>query len=197
MNSSQIIGWFIVAAFYASYYAKMLLQRHKGIKTDQMARGNKPKKTVKIEIFLKTVTYLIAVVQVLSLLFVNKLPIILTVNWIRFLGVGISLLGIIVFVLAMVTMKDSWRAGIDLTQKTAMITNGIYQYSRNPAFVGFDLFYIGFALLFSNILVLISSSMAITLLHLQILEEEKFLSIVYGEAYLEYKKKTCRYVSLF
>lgn len=48
-------------------------------------------------------------------------------------------------------MRDSWRAGIDRTQKTKIINTGIYRYSRNPAFVGFDLLYIGMRLAFSNI----------------------------------------------
>ena len=32
------------------------------------------------------------------------------------------------------------------------------------------------------------------MLHLQILEEERFLPMAFGEAYLAYQKKTCRYL---
>lgn len=117
----------------------------------------------------------------------------MTGDLIRYIGVFISIAGIIVFIFAMSTMKDSWRAGIDNEQKTRLITSGIYQYSRNPAFVGFDLFYIGFTFMFSNVFVIIISFVAVIMFHLQILEEEKFLTAVFGETYLEYKKGVRRY----
>ena len=43
-------------------------------------------------------------------------------------------------------MRDFWRAGISETDKTELVTEGIYQISRNPAFLGFDLLYIGILL---------------------------------------------------
>ena len=43
-------------------------------------------------------------------------------------------------------MRDFWRAGIPETDKTELVTEGIYQISRNPAFLGFDLLYIGILL---------------------------------------------------
>lgn len=45
-------------------------------------------------------------------------------------------------------MKDSWRAGIAENDKTEIVTSGIYQISRNPAFLGFDCVYIGLMLMF-------------------------------------------------
>ncbi len=52
---------------------------------------------------------------------------------------------------------------------------GIYNYSRNPAFLGFDLVYIGILLMFFNPVLLVISVFAMVMLHLQILREEKFL----------------------
>lgn len=90
-------------------------------------------------------------------------------------------------------MSDSWRAGIDNTQKTKMINTGIYKYSRNPAFLGFDLLYIGIGLVFPNKFNIIFTSFSTVLFHLQILEEEKYLPTVFGKEYLKYKEKTRRY----
>ncbi len=39
-----------------------------------------------------------------------------------------------------------WRAGVSEKEKTELVTAGIYRWSRNPAFLGFDLLYIGFLL---------------------------------------------------
>lgn len=43
-------------------------------------------------------------------------------------------------------MRDSWRAGISETDKTELVTGGIYQFSCNPAFFEFNLLYIGILL---------------------------------------------------
>lgn len=43
-------------------------------------------------------------------------------------------------------MRDSWSAGISETDKTELVTEGIYQFSRNPAFLEFNLLYIGILL---------------------------------------------------
>lgn len=189
----SIIGLIMIFLFYGSYFVKMFVLSKSGIKTDRMGRGNKPKKTFIIEIILKYITFLTAVIQLISIIFVNKLPIFIQNNLIRGIGIVIALLGVIIFITAIITMRDSWRAGIDNTQKTKMIYTGIYKHSRNPAFLGFDLLYIGIGLVFSNIFNLMFTVFSILLFHLQILEEEKYLSTVFGNDYLKYKEKTKRY----
>ena len=99
------------------------------------------------------------------------------------------------FLLAVVTMRDSWRAGIPSSEeKTTLISDGIYKYSRNPAFLGFDLMYIGILLAYFNAALFVLTMLTVLALHLQILQEEKYLSDTFGEAYMEYKKHTSRYL---
>jgi protein-S-isoprenylcysteine O-methyltransferase Ste14 len=193
MNTDNIIGLLVLVAFYGSYFAKAFMQGKNGIKTDRMGRGSKPKKTFINEFILKSTTFLTAGIQLISIIFIESLPIFIQNELIRDIGFAISSLGVVIFITAMGTMRDSWRAGIDNTQKTKIVKTGIYKYSRNPAFVGFDLFYIGMALAFSNVLNIVFVCASILMLHLQILEEEKFLPIVFGEEYLDYKEKTGRY----
>jgi len=76
----------------------------------------------------------------------------------------------------------------------ACITNGIYGYSRNPAFLGFDLVYLGLLMMYFNIVLLVFSIFSIVMLHLQILQEEKFLQEVFGKTYMDYKSKVMRYL---
>lgn len=193
MDTNNIIGLIIILAFYGSYFGKVFMQGKRGIKTDRMGKGSKPKKTFVVETILKSITVLTAGIQFISIVFIKNFPILIQNNLIRYIGLVIALLGVVVFITAMVTMRDSWRAGVDDTQKTKIINTGIYKYSRNPAFVGFDLLYIGIAIAFSNIFNLIFACSSILLLHFQILEEEKFLPTVFGKEYLDYKKKTRRY----
>jgi protein-S-isoprenylcysteine O-methyltransferase Ste14 len=109
------------------------------------------------------------------------------------LGLGLFAIGTGLFITAMVTMRDSWRAGITHEDKTTIVTSGIYKFSRNPAFLGFDLTYIGACFTFGNILLIIVAAITITLMHLQILEEEKFLESAFQVDYMNYKRKVRRY----
>lgn len=70
---------------------------------------------------------------------------------------------------------------------------GIYRWSRNPAFLGFDFMYIGVCLLFCNPLTIAFSIFAIVMLHLQILQEGKYLTAAFGKPYIEYKAQVFRY----
>jgi len=117
-------------------------------------------------------------------------------EFVRYGGILISILGVALLITAMVTLQDSWRGGIDYDQNTELVTAGVYKYSRNPGFFGFSLFYIGMSLLFSNALNVIFSGTMLLILHLQILEEEKFLTIAFGKQYLDYTKKTKRYFGM-
>ena len=111
---------------------------------------------------------------------------------IRVAGIVIGICAVLLFALATVTMKNSWRVGIP-EEKTAMITEGIYKWSRNPAFVGFDLLYASICLIFFNIPLLCVSAWAVVMLHFQILQEEKYMYKMFGEEYEQYKKHTLRY----
>ena len=186
----QIIAIVILFAFYSGYFIKMIMQKKKGIKTDQMGKG-KVGFVKGIEITLKVATYIVPIVEVISIfLGTTVFPI-----GIRVVGICIGVLGDIVFVISVVTMRDNWRAGVSKTDKTELVTNGIYQISRNPAFLGFDLVYIGILLMFFNWVLLAASAFAALMIHLQIVNvEEDFLLAAFGEEYLEYRKKVCRYI---
>lgn len=186
----QILAGIILLVFYGCYFGKMLMQRRQGIQTDQMGKG-KSGGTKKIELTMKVATLSVPIAEVLSIcLNATALP-----AWARYMGLCIAILGDIIFVLSVLTMKDSWRAGVSETDKTELVTDGIYQISRNPAFLGFDLVYIGILLLFFNWILVLFSVFAMVMFHLQIVKvEEKFLVSVFGEDYAQYKKTVNRYL---
>lgn len=111
----QIPGLTALILFYGIYIGKMIMQRSKGIQTDQMAKGGKKGSLFWTELWLKTATYLVVLVE------------------------GISVAG-----------------------------------NFNP-------------------LLLLCSCFAAMMLHLQILQEEKFLAETFGAEYTEYKKRVKRY----
>ena len=91
-------------------------------------------------------------------------------------------------------MKDSWRAGIPDRDRTELVTDGIYAFSRNPAFLGFDLQYAGVLLMFCNLLTASFTVFAVTMLHLQILQEERYLTAAFGAEYMKYHHQVFRYL---
>ena len=97
----------------------------------------------------------------------------------RFTGFCIGMLGDMIFLVSVLCMKDSWRAGIPDKDRTKLVTTGIYRYSRNPAFLGFDFMYVGLLLMYFNLSMLVVSAFAIIMLHLQILQEERYLTASY------------------
>lgn len=186
----KILGIAILLFFYSIYIGKMLLQKRKGIQTDQMAKGKAKDRLFYIELILKIATYAVVAVEVISIFAVKpKLS-----GGVVLFGAALGFIGDVIFAAAVATMKDSWRAGVAENDKTEMITNGIYRVSRNPAFLGFDCVYTGLLLMFFNIPLLLFSAFAAIMLHLQILQEESYLQTVFGDDYVAYKSRVCRYL---
>jgi len=188
----QITAIMILLVFYGCYFIKMFSQKKKGIRTDNIGRGKGKKGLVlMIELALKTVTYIVPVVEVISIINnASSMPM-----GVRCLGVVLAIIGDVVFIVSVLTMRDSWRAGVAENDKTELVTDGIYQYSRNPAFLGFDLVYIGILLMFYNTVLFEITLLVILLLHMQIVNvEEDFLIATFGQEYVDYKKKVRRYL---
>lgn len=78
---------------------------------------------------------LTGVTQLISVLFEDSFHFILQNTIVRYIALTFALSGVLIFIAAIITMRNSWRAGIDYSQKTELIKTGIYTFSRNPAFM--------------------------------------------------------------
>lgn len=184
-----LLALLVLAVFYGIYFAKMLVQKRHGIHTHQIGR-RKEKSIHTVEVLMSVATVGVMAAQLLSIMFGwNHLP-----TNARFTGFGIGMLGDLIFLLSVLCMKDSWRAGIPNKDKTELVTSGIYRFSRNPAFLGFDMMYFGVLLMYCNLLTGFFTAFAVVTLHLQILQEEKYLAGVFGKEYREYRKWVFRYL---
>lgn len=185
----RVAALFVLVVFYGIYFIKLLLQKRQGIQTHQIGR-RKEKKLHTVETLMSIATFGIVPVQLLSIaLGWSHLP-----ASARFSGFCVGMLGDLIFLLAVLQMKDSWRAGIPDQDKTKLVTDGIYRFSRNPAFLGFDLQYLGMLLLYCNGLTGLFTAFAMVMLHLQILQEEAYLSGAFGAEYQAYRKQVFRYL---
>ena len=185
----RLLALFVLAVFYGIYLIKQWRQKRRGIQTMQIGRG-KDAQTHTVETLMGIATVGIIPAQLLSIAFGwSHLP----ANA-RFTGFCVGMLGDLIFLISVLRMKDSWRAGIPEEDRTELVTDGIYAFSRNPAFLGFDLQYIGVLLMFSNLLTAAFTVFAVSMLHLQILQEERYLTAAFGPEYLQYRRHVLRYL---
>ena len=98
-------------------------------------------------------------------------------------GIAFIITSIILTYLSYVDIKKDF-----LTAKKVTRT-GIYNKVRHPMYLGIILFYIGISLVSSSLLVSIYSLIAILMIILQAVNEEKYLIKRFGKEYLNYKKE--------
>ena len=185
----RLLALFVLAVFYGIYLVKQWRQKRRGIQTMQIGHGKDPQ-THTVETLMGIATVGIIPAQLLSIAFGwSHLP----ANA-RFTGFCIGMVGDLIFLISVLCMKDNWRAGIPDRDRTELVTDGIYAFSRNPAFLGFDLQYVGVLLMFCNLLTASFTVFAVSMLHLQILQEERYLTATFGAEYLKYRHQVLRYL---
>ena len=195
--ATKITAIVIMAVFYSAHLGKKIAQRRQGITTNQIGKGDKPRKVLLIENIMGWATFSVIPIEIISVILYPKMtliPALKSFPVLQWTGLAIAAIGVAFFIVAMLTMSDSWRAGIPDSDKTVFVQKGIYRISRNPAFVGFDLMYIGLLLAFPNIIHLLFAIFPIVMLHLQIRQEEVFLRNTFGAEYEEYCRKVRRYI---
>lgn len=198
MILKNIISVALFFTFLIAYSLKLIQQSMQSkTKAYVLGNGNKAKKTQFVELLVKVSSFLWAITWLSNAIFDSYISEIMwTVGgtysfWI--LGLIITGSGVLLFIKAMIDMKNSWRVGIDKATKSNLITIGAYQFSRNPAFVGFDVMFIGLVITYPNLLTLFIVSLNVISLHLLILQEERHLLESFGDNYSEYMKKIPRY----
>jgi len=81
------------------------------------------------------------------------------------------------------------------SETSVLITEGMYRYSRNPMYLGLLLLIIAATIWFGTWFGIVISLIFILLINiLQIIPEEEALLQIFGEEYLEYKKKVRRWI---
>ncbi len=113
-------------------------------------------------------------------------------HWIRVTGILVMLFSFLWVVKAQMDMRDSWRIGIDKNEKTALIQQGLFRFSRNPIFLGMLMALTGLFAIQPNLLTLFFFILATVLIQIQIRLEEEYLEKNHGDQYLKYKKETKR-----
>ncbi|HYJ85413.1 MAG TPA: isoprenylcysteine carboxylmethyltransferase family protein [Pyrinomonadaceae bacterium] len=112
----------------------------------------------------------------------------------KLIGVVLISIGCVLFIMAYVSFGDSWRVGFDVKSPGALVTTGVFSISRNPIYLFLNLWFIGTFLINGGLIFLIFAILAVVVQHWQILQEEAFLTNLYGQPYKNYLARTGRYV---
>ncbi len=114
------------------------------------------------------------------------------------IGAATSLAGITIMVIAQWQMGAAWRFGVDETERTDLVTSGLYSLVRNPIYSGVFLFGIGLLVLLPHICMLFFLILAYSSIELQVrFVEELHLHRLHGAAYEKYVHHAGRYFPRF
>ncbi len=78
---------------------------------------------------------------------------------------------------------------------SALVTSGIYRWTRNPMYLGMLLLLLGWSLFLANALAFIFPAAFVPLMNrLQILPEESVLAAIFGSGFADYQSKVRRWL---
>ncbi|MCP9768588.1 isoprenylcysteine carboxylmethyltransferase family protein [Lacihabitans sp. LS3-19] len=116
--------------------------------------------------------------------------------WVKYLGLGIAILGLAIVIIALFHLDKNLTAFPTPKVQSELITSGLYAFMRHPIYSGILLTVFGFSAFSDSIYRLIISFSLLVLFYFKTNYEEKKLKNKYPE-YSNYKAKTGRFLPRF
>ena len=111
------------------------------------------------------------------------------------LGLVLTTIGIAGSLVAQLSMGDSWRIGVDDSERTELVTGGLFGRVRNPIFSCIALSIAGLVLLVPNAFALASACLTLFGIEAQVRGvEEPYLIEAHGDCYRRYAARVGRFV---
>lgn len=176
LKLSWLNGWMYLALFYGLFGLFLLICPRPIIKKLYSVAGWEKRYYV-LSAIGKPFSLLCFALIILSPLQLNT-----PLFWV---GTGIYILGCVIMFIALFTYRN--------TPVDQPVQSGIYQYSRNPQWVGLLLVCVGTCIACGNGLALLLISMGGVLYHFRILGEESACLKAYGQSYKDYMAAVPRY----
>ncbi len=115
--------------------------------------------------------------------------------WIQLTGIVVATAGIAATVYAQVDMGDSWRIGVDPSETTTLVRQGVFGIVRNPIFSAMFVFGLGIALVTPNVVAIVGFLLLVLTIEVQVrVVEEPYLGTKHGDTYRDYRAEVGRFV---
>jgi protein-S-isoprenylcysteine O-methyltransferase Ste14 len=113
--------------------------------------------------------------------------------WAMWLGGSLTIFGLTITVAAQLGMGASWRIGIDRAASPGLVTSGLYQFCRNPIYLGMIVMLTGITLMLATWISLALAAGVVWSIRTQVMEEELYLERTYGSAFRHYAARVGRF----
>lgn len=113
----------------------------------------------------------------------------------RAAGLVVAVAGIALTVAAQLRMGSEWRIGVDDTERTELVTTGLFAVVRNPIFTAMAITGLGLTLMVPNFVAVSGLVALVVALELQVrIVEEPYLRRLHGRSYAAYEASVGRFV---
>jgi protein-S-isoprenylcysteine O-methyltransferase Ste14 len=110
-------------------------------------------------------------------------------------GLVLAALGTLATFAAQMALGASWRVGVDASERTALVTSGVFRLVRNPIFTATFATFAGLTLMVPNVIAIAGLAAVVIGIQLQVrLEEAPHLRRVHGDAYDRYAASVGRFL---
>jgi protein-S-isoprenylcysteine O-methyltransferase Ste14 len=114
------------------------------------------------------------------------------------LGLVVAVAGVLLTLAAQLSMGDSWRIGVDESERTELVTDGAFSIVRNPIFSAMVITAIGLTAMVFNVVAVTGLAALVFALELQVRgAEEPYLRSVHGQSYVDYSQRVGRFTPGF
>ena len=172
-------AWILMVLLFLAYVPGRLINK------EAMNKMTAPIPFTRSESVLWVSTHLVIIP--LALIYSIFLPLKLGTAWF-YVGLPICLLALLMNLMAGVSFAT--------TPPDEPVTKGIYRVSRNPAYFGIFLMFIGIGAASASWIFLLSAALWITSWHILVRAEERFCLDTYGDPYREHMNTTPRWIGL-
>ena len=123
------------------------------------------------------------------------MPTLVTSSTLEWIGVATAAAGVLLTLAAQMSMGDSWRIGVDESERTELVTAGAFQLARNPIFTAMGVTAAGLTMMVPNALAVVGLLALVVALQLQVRGvEAPYLRATHGADYAAYASRVGRFV---
>lgn len=111
------------------------------------------------------------------------------------IGLTLYVLGATGTFAAQITMGRSWRIGVDPTERTALVTGGLFRVVRNPIYTSMLMTAVGLVLFVPNLFCFAAVASLLVGIEVHVrLVEEPYLLRTHGDTYAEYAARVGQFI---